>query len=62
MPYELVKPGNADPGLPFMGVVVVVADVEEKVSVIEDADAGELAVSRHENSLPRSTMRTSPLA
>jgi len=40
MSDELVEPSNADSGLPLMGVVVIVANVEEKVPVIKHADPG----------------------
>ena len=47
MSDELVQTGDADPGFPIMGIVLVVADVEEKVPVIEHTDAGELVVCGH---------------
>jgi hypothetical protein len=43
---ELVKPSNADAGLPLMGVVIIVADVKKEVTVIKHADPGKFVV-RH---------------
>jgi hypothetical protein len=47
VPNELVEPSNADAGLPVMGVVVIIADVEKEVPVIKHADPGKFAVCRH---------------
>jgi hypothetical protein len=46
VPYELVKTGDRNTGAPFVIVVVVVADMEEEVPVVEDANTRELAVGR----------------
>lgn len=44
VPDEFVKPGYTDACLADVGVMVVAADVVEKIPVVEDANAGKLAV------------------
>ena len=44
MPDKFVKPSHTDSRFAIVGVLVVVADVEEKIPVIEDANTGKLSV------------------
>src|SRR5262249_56946306 len=56
---EGMQPAHADPGPPFVVVVVVIADVEEKVPVIEDADPRQFAIDLgHEPLLPDCRLTT----
>ena len=55
MPNKLMKPSNADSGLPLMRVVVIVANVEKEVPVIKHADPGQLAVCGHAQHLTART-------
>src|SRR5262249_16713283 len=38
VPYVFVKSRDADPGAPFVVIMIIVADVEEKISVVENTN------------------------
>jgi hypothetical protein len=44
---ELVEPGNADPGLSLMRIVIKITHVEEVVPVIKQTDPRKLVVCGH---------------